>query len=59
MEKLMGEWGFKDLATAEAYWRRQQRQTQGNTRRRLEARFRDPAVRLKKLQDQVREWVAG
>jgi hypothetical protein len=49
----MAEWGFKDAATAEAYWRRQQRVTQGAARQKMEARFRDPELRLKKLQEKV------
>lgn len=28
LEKLMAEWGFQDMATAEAFWRRQQHQLQ-------------------------------
>ncbi|KAL6764789.1 hypothetical protein V8C86DRAFT_2470167 [Haematococcus lacustris] len=55
MEALMAEWGFSDMATAEVYWRRQQRQTQGSQRRKLEARFRDPGTRLKKLQAKVEQ----
>lgn len=49
----MAEWGFQDIATAEAYWRRQQRQTQGDKRRKMEAKFKDPTQRLKKLQEAV------
>ncbi len=36
LHKLMAEWGFKDLATAEAYHRRTLRQRQGETRKKLE-----------------------
>lgn len=36
LHKLMAEWGFKDLATAEAYYRRTLRQKQGETRKKLE-----------------------
>ncbi|GLI62877.1 hypothetical protein VaNZ11_005631 [Volvox africanus] len=37
LQKLMVEWGFKDLGTAEAYYRRAVRQKQGHARR----KFRD------------------
>lgn len=49
----MAEWGFQDMATAEAYLRRQQRVTRGNARRQLEAKFRNPDARLKKLKEVV------
>ncbi len=50
----MAEWGFADMATAEAYWRRQQRQMHGANRKKLEAKFKDPAARLRKLQVRAR-----
>jgi hypothetical protein len=36
LEGLMAEWGFKDMATAEAYWKAQQRRTQGAAKLRAE-----------------------
>eukprot|EP00798_Chlamydomonas_sp_ICE-L_P010363 gene10363-8302_t len=53
MDKLMKEWGFKDIATAELYNKRQQKQKQGSNRQKMQARFRNPDARLKKLQDVV------
>lgn len=32
LESLMAEWGFQDMATADAFYRRQKRQNQGQTR---------------------------
>ncbi|KAF5841939.1 hypothetical protein DUNSADRAFT_10110 [Dunaliella salina] len=52
---LMQEWGFKDEATAEVFLRRQQRVTQGATRAKKEARFKDPRSRWRKLQNQVEQ----
>ncbi|GLC77808.1 hypothetical protein PLESTB_000956100 [Pleodorina starrii] len=44
LQKLMAEWGFKDLATAEAYYRRVQRQKLGpNQRRNGQGRYQDRA----------------
>ncbi|KAK9817721.1 hypothetical protein WJX72_001227 [[Myrmecia] bisecta] len=53
IEKLMGEWGFKDWATAEAYYKARQRQLrqQSNSKQRL--RMQDPQVRLAKFKQQV------
>ncbi|GFR43183.1 hypothetical protein Agub_g4233 [Astrephomene gubernaculifera] len=53
LRALMAEWGFKDLATAEAYYRRTLRAKQGQTRKKLEDKYRNPALRLQKLQQQV------
>ena len=53
LQKLMGEWGFKDLATAEAYYKRTQHQKRGATRKKLEAKMADPANRLKRLQEHL------
>ena len=53
LQALMKEWGFKDLATAEAYYRRQKRQTKVQMQSKMEAKLKDPNARLKRLQDQV------
>ncbi|KAG1657513.1 hypothetical protein FOA52_003750 [Chlamydomonas sp. UWO 241] len=53
LEALMAEWGFADLSTAEAYYRRQQRQKAGATRDKRDAKMRDPGARLRRLQDTV------
>lgn len=49
----MAEWGFTDVATAEAYYKRQQRQKAGSNAKRMEAKNRDPAVRLRNLQEAI------
>lgn len=53
LHALMKEWGFTDIATAEAYYKRQQRQKAGSNAKRIEAKNRDPAVRLRNLQEAV------
>ncbi|MEW5308003.1 MAG: hypothetical protein WDW36_010367 [Sanguina aurantia] len=53
LHALMTEWGFTDIATAEAYHKRQQRQRAGSNAQRIEAKNRDPAVRLRNLQEAV------
>ncbi|GAX78907.1 hypothetical protein CEUSTIGMA_g6346.t1, partial [Chlamydomonas eustigma] len=53
LEALMVEWGFKDLATAELYYRRQRRQNLNKEKREAEARLRDPGLRFRKLQEVI------
>nr|BCL66107.1 hypothetical protein [Volvox africanus] len=49
LNKLMVEWGFKDLGTAEAYYRRALRQKQGHGRRKLEDKRQD-SLMLRKVE---------
>jgi hypothetical protein len=53
LEALMKEWNFKDLATAEAYYRRTQRAQQGQARDKRDEKFKDPDARLRRLRNQV------
>jgi len=53
LQNLMAEWGFADLATAKAYYKRQQRVLQAQHRHAVEAKLRDPQARLRRLQQQV------
>ena len=53
LEALMADWGFQDLATAEAYYRRQKRQNQGQAQQKAEERYKDPAQRLRRLHEAV------
>ena len=56
----MADWGFQDMATAEAYLKRQQRQLQGARKKHAEAVVRSPEYRLQKIKQQVRwAWNSG
>ncbi len=59
LRALMQEWGFTDLATAKAYYKRQQRVLQAQHRHAAEARMRDPQARLRRLQRQVGSSIAA
>jgi hypothetical protein len=54
----MAEWGFADVATAQAYLRRQQHSQRAAARRRREQVLRDPVARLLRLQNRLGEPIA-
>ncbi|GMH42643.1 hypothetical protein BSKO_10562 [Bryopsis sp. KO-2023] len=53
LETLMKEWGFKDMGTAEAYYKAQQKQKKQKQRKKRDQRLKDPQVRLQRLQEKV------
>nr|BCL66191.1 hypothetical protein [Volvox reticuliferus] len=62
LQKLMAEWGFTDLGTAEAYYRRAVRQKQGHGRRKLEDKCQNSSQRslmLRKVEARREAVAAG
>jgi hypothetical protein len=51
--KVAGEWGFENSATAEAFYRAQQKRLQAQKKSKQAKKYADPDERLKKLKHQV------
>ena len=52
-QQVAGEWGFENSATAEAFYRAQQKRLRSQKKQKQAQKYADPQARLKKLQSQV------
>eukprot|EP00873_Tetraselmis_striata_P027625 jgi/Tetstr1/447889/TSEL_035198.t1 len=53
MDKVAGEWGFENSATAEAFYRAQQKRLRSQKKKSQAKKYADPQKRLEKLKHQM------
>jgi len=53
MDKVAGEWGFENPATAEAFYKAQQKRMKAQKKKKFSQKYSDPQARLNKLKSQV------